>query len=88
MRFRSFDWDVWNVDHVARHHVEPSEAEAACRGHAVVRRGRSGSYVVYGRAEAGRYLFVVARVLEGGVARIITARDMTQQERRFYHGRY
>ena len=88
MRFRSFNWDSWNVDHIARHGVEPHEAEAACHGDAVVLRGREGRYLVYGRTGAGRYLLVILRSCGQGVARIITARDMTQRERQFYHRRH
>lgn len=88
MRFQSFDWDAWNIEHVARHGLAPHEAEAACRGRVVVRRGRHGTYLVYGRTEAGRYLLVVVRSLGQGLARIITAREMTSRERRFYHGRH
>lgn len=85
MRFRTFDWDDWNVEHIARHGLEPYEAEAACRSDgAVVRRSREGRYVVYGRTGAGRYVLVVLRPTGQGLARIITARDMTQRERRFY----
>ena len=88
MRFRAFNWDEWNVEHIARHGIEPHEAEAACRSEgAVVRRSREGRYVVYGRTGAGRYVLVVLRSQAQGVARIITARDMTERERRFYQQR-
>ena len=87
MRVHAFDWDDWNVNHIARHGVEPYGAEAACRGEVVVVRGREGCYLAYGRTGAGWYLLVVLRSRERGVARVITARDMTQRERRFYQGR-
>lgn len=84
MHFRTFDWDAANVDHITRHGIEPHEAEAACRSEgAVVRRSREGRYLVYGRTGAGRYVLVVLRSAGGGLARIITARDMTERERRF-----
>ena len=88
MRFRAYEWDTLNIDHIARHGVEPREAEAACRGEStVVLRGREGRYLVYGRTGTGRYLFIVLHSLGGGVGRIITARDMTQRERQLYHRR-
>lgn len=88
MRFHRFEWDAINVDHIARHRVTPNDAEGACRGDAVVLRGREGRYLVYGRTSAGRYLLVVVRSYAQGVARIITARDMTENERRFYQRRH
>ena len=88
MRFRAFDWDSVNVAHIARHAVEPSEVEAVCRGSSVILRGREGRYLVYGRTGGGRYLIAIVRSLGGGLARIITARDMTDRERRYYHRRH
>ena len=88
MRVQSFDWDSWNAEHIARHGVDPSEAEAICRSHrAVVIRGRQGRHLVYGHTGDGRYLLVVLQARGGGLVRIITARDMTEHERRFYHRR-
>ena len=87
MRVQTFDWNDWNLEHIARHGLEPHEVETACRGEKVVLRGREGRYLLYGRTGAGRYLFVVAAVQGGGRIHVITARDMTQQERRFYHQR-
>lgn len=88
MRFRSFEWDDRNTEHIARHGLEPHEVEAVCRGESLILRGREGRYLIYGRSSAGRYVIVVVRSLGQGVARVITARDMTQRERRFYHGRH
>ena len=68
----------------AKHGVEECEVDEALFGHTHVRRGRSGLYQVYGRTDAGRYLFVAVRDLGGGRARVATARDMTEQERRRY----
>ena len=87
MHVRAFDWDDWNVNHVARHGLEPHEVEAVCRSDIFVRRGREGCYLIYGRTSAGRYLTVVLRSRGQGVGRVITARDMTDNERRLYHRR-
>jgi uncharacterized DUF497 family protein len=87
VHFRTFDWDEWNVAHVARHGLEPSDVEEACRGNVVVVRGRRGSYLAYGRTGAGRYVLVVLRSYGRGVARVLTARDMTPTERQLYHRR-
>ncbi len=88
MRVQSFDWDSWNIEHIARHGVDPSEAEAICRSHrAVVIRSRKGRHLVYGQTGEGRYVLIVLAARSGGLVRIITARDMSEQERRFYQGR-
>ena len=45
--------------------------------------GREGTILVYGRTYAGRYLLVVA-IDENGAAFIVTARDMTDAEKRTF----
>ena len=88
MRVHTFDWDEWNVEHIARHNTEPAEVEEACRGAALILRGREGRHLLYGRTVAGRYLFIVLRSLGHGGVRVITARDMTEREQRFYQERH
>ena len=88
MRFTGFDWDDRNIEHIARHGLGPHEVEGVCRGRHLILRGRHGCYAVYGRTGEGRLLFIVLRRFEGGVARVITARDMTINERRFYQRRH
>ncbi|MBI4354426.1 MAG: BrnT family toxin [Candidatus Omnitrophica bacterium] len=88
MHVQRFDWDGRNVEHIGLHQVEPVDAEVVCRNRrSVVMRGRGGRYVVYGQTPEGRYLFIVLYRFGQGVVRIITARDMTDAERRFYHHR-
>ncbi len=41
-------------------------------------------YYAYGRTDAGRYLVVVFVFVQPNKAKVITARDMTPQERRRY----
>ncbi len=46
----------------------------------------SGTYIAFGRTEAGRYL-AIPFAIKSKVAHILTARDMTQGERKLYKGR-
>lgn len=81
-------WDEWNERHVAEHGVEPQEVEEVVsdqssqflrtRSPAEVQR-----YVVLGLTEAGRYLFVVLDPFGRGLAYVVTARDMSDEKRRF-----
>lgn len=45
--------------------------------------GRDGTTLVYGQTYAGRYLLVVA-LDEGGEAFVVTARDMTDAEKKTF----
>jgi hypothetical protein len=45
--------------------------------------GRAGTTLVYGRTYAGRYLLVVV-IPEGQEAFVVTARDMTEAEKKTF----
>jgi uncharacterized DUF497 family protein len=69
----------------SKHGVEFEEAEEACLSDARhVRRSRAGLYKVFSRTDAGRYLLVVLADRGAGLWKIVTAPDMTAQERRLY----
>jgi len=78
------DWDEENVEHIAKHGIEPEEVEAVCRGRHLQERGRQGRYYLLGQTEEGRYLFIVLARRRSGSYRVITARAMTESERRRY----
>jgi uncharacterized DUF497 family protein len=82
----SLAWDDENVEHIARHRVSPAEVEQLCFAaeKVVLRAERAGRYVILGRTEAGRYLTVVVTTPRQGRVRVITARDMSDRERRRY----
>ncbi len=62
------------------------EVEGAClseKRH--VRRSREGLYKLFSQTVAGRYVLVVLANLGRGSWKIVTAREMTDDERRFYN---
>lgn len=68
-----------------RHGVSLSEVEEACLSNSRhVRRDREDLYKVFSQTEAGRYLLVVLVDLGSGDWKIVTAREMTHNERRQY----
>lgn len=74
----------WSADHIAAHDVTLDEVREAILEHpywAVL--GRDGTTLIYGRTYPGRYVFVVA-IAEGEEAFIVTARDMTDAEKRTF----
>jgi uncharacterized DUF497 family protein len=84
-RIRQIVWDDWNEEHLARHHVTPIEAEQVCFSDPLVMRGREGTKTLWGQSDAGRYLLVVLGERGEGIFYPVTARDMTESERRNYH---
>lgn len=73
----------WHKEHlIMRHDVYPEEAEQVFYNGAHIRRA-GDEYRVYGRDDAGRYLYLVF-VLRGSAIRIFSARTMTREEQRLY----
>jgi hypothetical protein len=89
MQIHEFIWPEDRIDHIAPHDVTPEEVEEVCFGKAFVQRakseGRNPVYYVLGQTEAGRYLFCVVIRFPDGRGDPITARPMTDNERRRYH---
>lgn len=80
-----FVWQEWVLDKLDwKHGVAPDEVEAAFFNPPYkVRRTKTDKYLLYGRSEEGRYLFIVF-VWVGRQVKVISARDMTAAERRLY----
>ena len=91
MRFEEVIWREQFLDKIIRkHHLDPDEVEEVLRGRPLVRRKERGRqrgqdlYAVYGQTEAGRYIVVFLIQKAARVVMPISARDMTDTERRFY----
>lgn len=84
MRTLILIWDEDTVDHLAEHGVSPEEAQEVCRRSPYVLRTRGGRYIVLGQTASGRYLTIVVAPRSGGYATLVTARGMTDAERRRY----
>jgi uncharacterized DUF497 family protein len=76
-------WDDYRIEHIARHDVEPDEVWEICQDplHRAHREGRN-RYRLYGQTADRRYLFIVLEQIEGAAYKPITARDMTDGEKR------
>jgi hypothetical protein len=79
---------------VRKHRVMPHEVEEVFRGNArfnFVEKGfRRGEdlYVARGRTKSGRYLMVYFIEKKDGSALVLSARPMTQRERRSYEQKH
>ena len=87
LRIESLEIDDHILEKIeSKHGVSFEEVEEAClseKRH--VRRSREGLYKLFGRTAAGRYVLVVLANLGRGSWKIITARQMTDNERRLYN---
>ena len=91
MRAKEIIWPEERVDHIARHGVSPEEFEEACFGDPLVYRAKSEGpnpvYYVLGITNVGRYLFRVVIQFPDRNGFPVTARDMTDNEKRRYKRR-
>ena len=90
MEISQIVWSEDRVAHVARHGVLPEEFEEVCFGEALVLRAKSAGknpvYYVLGQTEGGRHLLCVVISFPDGRGYPVTARDMTDAEKRRYTG--
>lgn len=69
----------------AKHGVTLVEVEEACLSdERHVRKSREGLYKFFGRTAAGRYVLAVLVNKGSGNWKIVTAREMTDNEKRLY----
>ena len=84
-------WKDRFIDKIAvKHRVHTEEVEQVLFGNPHVRRSRKGHvkgedvYTAYGKTVSGRYLIVLFIRKERIAALPISARDMTDSERKYY----
>ncbi len=79
-----FEWDDWNVQHIARHHVQSWEVDEVLDDEPRFIRVRRGRLEMIGQSSAGRYLVVFADDLGFDEYYVVSARDANRAERRRY----
>ena len=88
MEIREFEWNDTNIEYIARHNVSPDEVEdVAFDDEPWIKKGRRGTRYMLGYTVSGRYLFIVYRLKNRGIARVITAMDMDEKTRKLYKKR-
>lgn len=82
-------WFASDVEHIAKHGVSPWEVEqTAFEDDVYIRTGSNNLHYLFGATQAGRYLFiVVAETKRLGEVKVVTARDMNVNERKYYKKR-
>ena len=73
MIIEGLEWDDVNVEHIARHHVNPEEVEDVCFGLHISENAGNQRYVLSGQTAVGRYLNVVVERVGKALFRPITA---------------
>lgn len=89
MKIEKILWDQETVDHISNHLVTPEEVEEVLFNEdesPIMMHGRGGRYLAYGKTHGGRLLLIVW-ASKYRKTKIVTARDMTEKEKRFYRRR-
>jgi len=88
MKIHELIWPEDRIDHIRQHRVTPEEVEQTCFGQPFVRRAKSKGEILFtiylGQTDAGRYLFCVVIQFSDGRGYPVTARPMTDKEKRRY----
>ena len=66
MIISELQWDDENVEHIARHDVNPKEVEDICFGVHISAKQRGQRYILSGQSVGGRYLKRRDRASEEG----------------------
>jgi uncharacterized DUF497 family protein len=69
---------------ISWHEFSPEEVGEVFVGNYKIRRTRQKLYIALGETLDGGLAFVVFRRLRGGIIRVVTARDMEDDERRMF----
>lgn len=84
-----FRWNEWNIEHVAKHGIDPEEAEhVVTQARAPYPLGRADDkYLVWGAGRSDRLLQVVFVLDDDGTVFVIHARPLTDSEKRQFRRR-
>jgi uncharacterized DUF497 family protein len=78
-----FRWNAWNVEHIAEHGIDPSQAQYVVnhpfRGYPL--RGEEQKFVARGIDANGSYMQVIYVFDPPGVVYVIHARRLTDREK-------
>ena len=92
MKIDGFEWDETNiVKNIIGHNTYPDEIEEVFYNKYKMRKTKQDRYLLYGVSDSGRYLFIVFMLKKrrgSNIAKVISARDMTQKEKRFYQTKW
>ena len=81
-------WSYDRIEHIAMHQVTPDEFEDICFGDSLILRtkseGKNPVYLILGQTVAGRYLACVVIKFPDDNGYPVTAREMTENEKRRY----
>lgn len=86
----SIRWTEQSAEHIAKHGISPIEIGEVCFNEIespCIRSGKDNLHYVFGKTDAGRLIFVVAKFERHGQVNVVTARDMNDWEKKYFRRR-
>ena len=84
IKIRQLIWDDWNIEHVNKHKVKVNEVEEVCKLATKSLKTYKERLIVLGKTKKGRLLTIVLSPEDKDKYYVVTARDMSKKERRFF----
>lgn len=82
---RTLIWDDWNVEHIKKHNVVVKEVEEAVKSSSIQTESYDERVVFLGITKKGRLLTVVCSQAKQKDLYVVSARDMSKKERKYYY---
>lgn len=83
VRVNQLIWDDWNINHIKKHSVKPNEVEKTLKSKIKTLKSYKERLLVLGRC-GKRLLTIVLAKEKNNKYYVVTARDMSKKERRYY----
>ena len=78
-------WDEWNKEHLKKHSVSAAEVEEVFVSKKITRLSYQNRKLLIGKTQNGRLLTVVISKEKQTDPYVVSARDTSQKERRYYY---
>ena len=78
-------WDEWNIEHIKKHDVSVDEVEEVYKSKKIARQSYLDRTILLGRTRKTRLLTVVISTGKQQNPYVVSARDMSKKERRYYY---
>lgn len=77
-------WDKWNVEHIKKHKVTKQEVEEAYQSKDFTQQSYLERLIILGKTRKRRLLTLIISYAKQINPYVVSARDMSRRERRFY----
>lgn len=78
-------WDKWNIEHIKKHQVTKEEVEQVYKSKVVKRQTYLNRILILGKTKEKRFLTIVISHEKQKESYVVSARDMSRKERRYYY---